>query len=481
VLSGRDEAAGLFACNLGGGVVSWDLREYDDGTSEVPPAGPEAVERVIVIGAGMAGLTIGNALMHAGVDCLVLEARDRVGGRLHTANVGGTWIDVGASWIHDPETNPLRRLADQVGVPCVDGNVFADVVGFDPVDDWRLSDDEFGQLLELYAGLGSVVDELVEQLGDDATVADGIDAYLAGRDLPPATARRARALLRAGCEATAASTTEKTSLRWAFEGPEGDGKDPFGEVPVGGYQRLIKSLASHVPVRHGAVVTAVEQAHDGVVVHTADGRTERGSHVVVTVPLGVLKHGSIVFSPPLPERHVEAAGRLGFDRIEKVAMTFSPTAWEGAGLTNMALLPSGPDETAALVICHDDRPALVCLVYDPNVDHVHGRQLEDAASWVLEKVSAVIGGPCPPPLEVWVTDWASDPFSRGSYTHVAPGSGPADVDAIGTPVSRVRFAGEATCWDRLGYADGAMISGIREAKRLLRTPNVTLGRLGQAP
>ena len=93
---------------VGGGMVSSGGVDFDDGTEEVPLGGSDPVSRVIVIGAGIAGLTVANALTHAGVDCLVLEARECVGGRLHTVDVGGTPVDL------DKRHQPLPVFALRV-------------------------------------------------------------------------------------------------------------------------------------------------------------------------------------------------------------------------------------------------------------------------------------------------------------------------------------------------------------------------------
>ena len=106
----------------------------------------------------------------------------------------------------------------------------------------------------------------------------------------------------------------------------------------------------------------------------------------------------------------------------------------------------------------------MCLVYDPNADHVHGRPPAEAATWLLDKISEAIGAPCPDPLEVIVTNWAADPFARGSYTHVPPGASFEDVELLGEPVSpRLLFAGEGTTWEEMTHAGGAALTGIREA------------------
>jgi monoamine oxidase len=91
---------------------------------------------------------------------------------------------------------------------------------------------------------------------------------------------------------------------------------------------------------------------------------------------------------------------------------------------------------------------------------------------------AAAGGGCPVPTDVAVTGWANDPYTSGAYTHVPPGAEPADADLLGEPLAgRLLFAGEHTQSARLGYADGAMSSGIREAKRLLGRRAVELGPL----
>ena len=86
------------------------VEDFDDGRTDVPRGVAAPVERVLVVGAGVAGLTAANALTHAGVECVVLEARDRIGGRLHTVDVGGSPVDLGGSWIHMPDGNRSSAL-----------------------------------------------------------------------------------------------------------------------------------------------------------------------------------------------------------------------------------------------------------------------------------------------------------------------------------------------------------------------------------
>ena len=103
------------------------LETYDDTSPGVPDGVEGDPERVIIVGAGWAGLTLANALRNAGVDHVLLEGRDRIGGRAYTADLGGVPIDLGCSFIHEPIGNPMARFADQAGVSRLRANVELDV------------------------------------------------------------------------------------------------------------------------------------------------------------------------------------------------------------------------------------------------------------------------------------------------------------------------------------------------------------------
>src|SRR6185437_6163607 len=113
------------------GVAELSSEGFDDERTDVPVGAAEPVERVVVIGAGIAGLTAANALTHAGVECAVLEARDRIGGRLHTADLGGSPVDLGGSWIHMPDGNPMTAFARLAGVTCGSADPVPEMAAFD--------------------------------------------------------------------------------------------------------------------------------------------------------------------------------------------------------------------------------------------------------------------------------------------------------------------------------------------------------------
>ncbi len=433
------------------------------------------MERVLVVGAGIAGLTVANAMAHAGVDCVVLEARDRVGGRLHTVDLAGSRVDLGGSWMHHPDGNPVRRFAELVGIECRPGDPLPTLSAFDCATGLRLSHaDVEATLTAELDGYTAALDELRARLGPTASAAEGIEAYLATTGLAGDALRRARQGLRASVEADAAGAAEHQSLDWLWTQDEYAG-NYFGDLPVGGYSAVADAMAAGLDIRRGWPVERVDVADGGASVTSASGETESGSHVVVTVPLGALKNGLPSFVPPLPPERADAIGRLGFGRYEKVVLRFEEPFWREAGWSHLVLFPPDPDEPAAWVFDLDAfgaGPVLACHAFHSAAGHVVGRSTDEAASWVTGMLSAALGAPCPEPVAVVVTGWADDPYAAGSYTHVPPGSTNADLDLLGVPVAgRLLFAGEHTSSARVGYVDGAMTSGIREAKRLLGTPD----------
>jgi len=443
---------------------------FDDGSDAIPGGIDGPVGRVVVVGAGIAGLTVARALRQAGVEHVVLEARSRVGGRLHTADVAGLPIDLGGSWLHHPSGNPLRRFARLAGMPCHPGDPLGQLRTFDAATGSWLSAAENDALLG--SDFVASLDSLRARLGPAASAFDAIEDYVSGLDA--SAARRARQALRAQVEADASGAAEAQSLAWLWTQVEFD-DDYFGDLPSGGYSTVVDAMAARLDVRLGWPVASVELSGTGVVVRAADGRVEHGSHVVVTVPLGVLKAGSISFRPPLPVERARLVDRLGFGRYEKVVLVFERPFWRDAGWSHLVVLP--PDEGQPAMWAFDldtfgVGPALACHAFH---SAVADGWPDGAVTWATGLLAAALVGPCPTPIAVEVTDWGGDACARGSYTHVTPGMSNADLDALGEPVAgRLLFAGEHTQSARLGYADGAMTSGVREAKRLLGLAAVTL-------
>lgn len=469
------------------GALAAAVGTYDDGSAAIPGGLIGDPERVIVVGAGWAGLTAANALRNAGIDHVVLEGRDRIGGRAHTVDLDGVPIDLGCSWIHDPIGNPLTRFADQAAVARRDADHTLDAVTY-RMWDGRL-DRELEQAEKLSALVHGASFMFVEaagiaaELGATASIYDGAQRYLDRHGVAGDARRHAEFVIRSLSELSENFPWTKLSLHHAVQ------RDllysgGLGVFPVGGYERLYRAMAGPEPVLLSHEVEAIERARDGVAVHVTVPGTRRrvvfrGSHVIVAVPLGVLKaRRGLRFVPSLPPDKVAAIDRVGFGHIEKVAMRFDDAFWADATHTHILHVSRRPQFRFPLWVDVDrisGEPALVVFSGGEDARRVRALGARGALEVTLDRLREILGRDVPRPRAWQVTNWGGDRFTEGGYTATALGSSPDDFDVLAAPVDgRVLFCGEHTHRQRYAHADGAMSSGIREAKRLLRSATVTL-------
>ncbi|MDZ7785268.1 MAG: NAD(P)/FAD-dependent oxidoreductase [Halioglobus sp.] len=251
---------------------------------------------------------------------------------------------------------------------------------------------------------------------------------------------------------------------------------PGGEAfPLGTYNGLINALARSLNLQLDTVVSEVQHDASGVTVATSQGEY-RGSHVVVTVPLGVLQTGALRFSPPLPASKQAAIDRLGMGSLEKVILRYDSAFWPAPGSGNFLYISPNSGEFPLIVdytAFAAGSPTVVAL-YSGDYRRAIVTESDAAIAQRLARVMGEIAGiPAPAPIAAHVTRWKADPFAGGSYSYLAVGATPSDYSELARPVgNRLLFAGEATSMNYNGYVHGAMLTGIREAERLL-------GREGQ--
>lgn len=233
-------------------------------------------QRIVVVGAGMAGIVAARTLVDAGVEVTVLEARDRIGGRVFTDDSLGTPLDLGASWIHGVRGNPITAIADAAGIERLPSDY----------ESWVVRDDA-GRVVEpddLPADYLEVVEIENEYAADVDQLAPGFDDEdqgLAGGDV----------------------------------------------VFPGGYTQVVDRVAAGLDIRTGEVVTRVATGSGSITVSSASGDTVADA-VVVTLPLGVLQAGSVEFVPPLPSAKLAAIERLGMGHLSKLYLRFPEVAWD---------------------------------------------------------------------------------------------------------------------------------------------------------
>ena len=478
-----------FAGPLARGALAAGSASYDDGTGSIPGGLEGEPERVIIVGAGWAGLTAANALRNAGIDHVVLEGRDRIGGRAHTVDLDGVPIDLGCSWIHDPIGNPMTTFADQAAIARRNADHELDAATYRMWDahlDRELNPTE--KVAALVNGASFSFTEaagIAAELGASASIYEGAQVYLDRHGLDGDARRQAEFVIQSLSELSENYPWTKLSLDQAvhrnllYTGG-------LGVWPVGGYERLYQAMAGPEEVRLSHPVEAIERSRDGVIVHAvvrgASGRRRvsfRGSHVIVAVPLGVLKsRRGIRFNPPLPGDKIASIKRVGFGRIEKVAMRFDEAFWEDALHTHILNISNRPPFRLPLWVDVNrisGEPALVVFSAGSDAKRIHALGARGALKLTLAQLRDILGHAVPRPRAWQVTNWQGSPYTQGGYTATALGASPDDFDVLAAPIDgRILFCGEHTHRHRYAHADGAMTTGIREAKRLLRSAAVTL-------
>ena len=279
---------------------------------------------VLVIGAGMAGLGAARQLQDAGFDVRLVEGRDRLGGRTFTDDSLGLPLDLGASWIHGTDGNPLTALADELGVERAAPTDWDDEVEFAP-DGAPLDDGTAAAAEAAVEEVLAYAAEQSEEREEDAPLRDVVEEVLADLDLEPDVELVTRHYLNTTIEHEYAGALEELSTWWWDEG-EGYPGDDVLLVP--GYVALVDGLADGVAVDTGVVVDTVAVGDEGVVVRDADGGEHPADHVVVTLPLGVLQSGDVAFDPPLPDDKQTAIERLGMGLLDKVYLRFPEVFWD---------------------------------------------------------------------------------------------------------------------------------------------------------
>jgi monoamine oxidase len=310
----------------------------DDGTTAVPEVAGGSVERVIVIGAGISGLAAVRALRLSGVAVAVVEARDRIGGRTHTIELGSTPVDLGASWVHDGQGSPLLPYYSELALDLRSHNLneaLATARVLDRQDGTFPAAAAAEAFLAVLVALGPVVAEQLTVADDEASVAEIVELALSNAPIDLVARPEVRALTHAVIGLLYGEATENLNFKqWVLAQSATVNDD---KLLVGGYRRLYESLADGLDIELSAAVSEITDTGTGVIVRTNRGELE-GSHAIVTVPLGVLKAGRIAFEPALPASKAGAIADLGFGAFEKVALRYEEAFWRTPDATDTTLV-----------------------------------------------------------------------------------------------------------------------------------------------
>ncbi|KAG8380543.1 hypothetical protein BUALT_Bualt06G0026500 [Buddleja alternifolia] len=430
---------------------------------------------VIVIGAGLAGLAAARQLMAFGFKVTVLEARKRAGGRVYTKKLeyGNrvAAVDLGGSVLTGTLGNPLGILARQLSFTLHKVRDKCPLYRLNgmPVDpdlDRRV-ETSFNELLDRLSKLRLSMGDVSQ----DVSLGAALETF---REPFNEEEMNLFNWHLANLEYANAGLISMLSLAfWDQDDPYDMGGDHC--FLPGGNGRLVEALVENVPIHYGKVVQAIRYGSDGVQVAVGGGQVYEGDMVLCTVPLGVLKSGSIKFIPELPQRKLDGIKRLGFGLLNKVAMLF-PYAFWGTDLDTFGHLSDDPNRRGEFFLFYSYATVaggalLIGLVAGAAAYRFEAVEPTDSVNRVLRILKGIYepqGIEVPTPIQTVCTRWGGDPFSCGSYSNVAVGASGDDYDILAESVGdgRLFFAGEATTRRYPATMHGALLTGFREAANM---------------
>jgi monoamine oxidase len=409
---------------------------------------PSSVE-VAIIGAGAAGLGAANALKHSGLSTIVLEARDRIGGRAHTIMASPeVTFDVGCGWLHSADRNSFVQIAEQFNFEInkalppwrerAHGTAFPQAER----DDFIRALDAFYERAERAAeqarktGRDSAADRCLEPGNRWNPMIDAISTYINGCELDQVSILDMDAY-------------EDTDLNWRVRR---------------GYGALMTAYGASCPIALNCRVTLIDHSGKRVRIETSQG-TLSADKVIVTVPTNLIADEAIRFDPPLSAK-VDAARGLPLGLADKVMLALAePEALPVEGNLRGATMRT---EMGTYHIRPFGQPCI-----EGFFGGRFAQALEDSgpgaiAAASIDEIAGFLGNDFRKKLKPLAESrWAHDPFARGSYSHALPGH--ADKRAVlAAPVDgRLFFAGEATSPGFFSTAHGARDSGERAAGEVL--------------
>jgi monoamine oxidase len=415
---------------------------------------------VIVIGAGVAGLTAARVLSQEGLTVALLEARDRLGGRIFTHH-DTTPVELGAEFIHGkPEVT--FEIVRAGGIKAIEmrGNLWLARDGeLSPASGWDSGDDELWSALSEWHGDDQTFDQFINQRFPDkehAEIRQTAAGYIEGYE---------------------AARTDRVSMAWFVKTEAAQAAingDHNFRISTG-YDSVSQQMAAQfasgcVSIHLNTTVSEIrwKPKHVEVIAHSpGEATTFTASRAVITLPLGVLKNG-FRFSPHLPEKQV-AMEQIEMGAVIKPVLRFRERFWD----KTMGFLFSDDEWIPTWWTQYpNDVPLLTGWVGGPRAERLSHQGKAFVIDRALDALSHIFSM-TRPQLEglleaSYMHDWQADPFSRGAYSYVAVGG----IDApekLAQPVEdTLYFAGEAT--DTLGYTGtvhGAIITGQRAAEAIL--------------
>uniref|UniRef100_A0A8C5CKH9 Lysine demethylase 1B n=1 Tax=Gadus morhua TaxID=8049 RepID=A0A8C5CKH9_GADMO len=436
-------------------------------------------KNVIVIGAGASGLAAARQLQNFGTQVVVLEARERIGGRVWDDASLGVTVGQGAQIVNGCVNNPIALMCEQMGIKMHKLGERCDLFQ----EGGHMTDTAIDKRMEFH--FNAILDVVAEWRKDktqnqDAPLGEKVkevyknflqESGIQFSELEEKVMQFHLSNLEYAC----GSTLDQVSARsW-------DHNEFFAQFSgdhtllTRGYSALLLRLAQGLDIRTKCAVQSIDYSGDVIKVTSSKGSQWTAHKVLVTVPLTLLQKNLIQFYPPLPERKLKALNSLGAGIIEKIALQFPYRFWDKKvqGADYFGHVPPSPDQRGMFGVFYDLDPqgkqsVLMSVITGDAVPFVRDMGESEVVCECMKVLRQLFKEQeVPEPLNYFVTQWSKDVWSQMSYSFVKTGGSGEAYDIIAEDVQgKLFFAGEATNRHFPQTVTGAYLSGVREASKM---------------
>lgn len=413
---------------------------------------------VIIVGAGISGLSAAKKLKEKGFNVTILESQDKIGGRLRTNRSLGIAFDEGASWIHGIDGNPITTLAQQAGM----SSIFTD-------DNSRKSYDIGGILRNpaTYDNAESELSTILNSLMKSGNITQSFETTFNSLYPTKAKDRLWKFLLSTYITFDTGDLDKLSSLLYN----EGEEYAGIEKMATNGYDTIAQFLAKDLNILLNQRVSKVDYTNTKIKI-THNGTVTEADYVLLTVPLGVLKANTIQFLPALPSPKQTAIQKIGMGCVNKFLLTWNTAFWDD--VQYISYTPEVKDKFNYFVNLKKVNPAANALMtfayanYARQTETMTDAQVIDE---IMSHLKDIYGNKIPNPTNMLRTKWQSNENSFGAYSYTAVGTEMKHFDDLAEEIdNKVFFAGEHTEIDYFSTAHGAYLSGIREADKIIDLP-----------
>ena len=414
---------------------------------------------VVVIGAGIAGLTAAKTLKNNGFKVLVLESQAKIGGRICTNRQLGFAFDEGASWIHGPASNPITNIARQAGATTYltddDLSVVFDHKGKLYRDDYL---DEEYDLFEKAANA-------VKRAGK---LNQSFEATLKALYPQKAQTKLWKYMLSAYLEFDHGADVANVSSLYFDDDELFSGKDV---IIANGYDKVTDFLAQGLDVRLNTRVTQLNYLGNKTTVK-AQNQTFEADYVVICVPLGVLNNKTIAFTPALPAPKQQAIKNTKMGTLNKFLLSWkTPPFWDTTQ-QYIGYTPETKGKFNYFINVNKFIPnanSLLTFAFGNYATATETMSDAEVTQQIMAHLKVIYGKNIPNPSTMLRTQWGKNPNTFGSYSYATNGSTSTDFDTMAQEIdNKLFFAGEHTNANYRGTVHGAYLSGLREAKKIMK-------------